>query len=93
MNQTSTETFENIGQLLRRRASASPDKPFLFSETDGRRFTYAEFQDAVARAAASLDAQGVGKGEVVSLLMPNSVEYIIGYFACWQLGALAGPVN
>ena len=25
--------------------------------------------------------------------MPNSVEYIIAYFACWKLGALAGPVN
>jgi long-chain acyl-CoA synthetase len=27
------------------------------------------------------------------LLMPNSAEYIIAYFACWKLGALAGPVN
>jgi long-chain acyl-CoA synthetase len=25
--------------------------------------------------------------------MPNSVEYVIGYFACWKLGAIAGPVN
>ena len=30
---------------------------------------------------------------MVSLLMPNSVEYIIAYFACWKIGALAGPVN
>jgi long-chain acyl-CoA synthetase len=30
---------------------------------------------------------------VVSLLLPNSVEYVIAYFACWQLGALAGPIN
>jgi len=30
---------------------------------------------------------------VVSLLMSNSVEDIIAYFACWKLGALAGPVN
>ena len=35
----------------------------------------------------------IGKGDVVSLLLPNSVEYVIAYFACWQLGALAGPVN
>jgi long-chain acyl-CoA synthetase len=40
-----------------------------------------------------LAAQGVGKGDVVSLLMPNSVEYVIAYFACWQIGALAGPIN
>jgi long-chain acyl-CoA synthetase len=47
----------------------------------------------VARAAAMLAAHGIGKGDVVSLLLPNSVEYIIAYFACWHLGALAGPVN
>jgi long-chain acyl-CoA synthetase len=25
--------------------------------------------------------------------MPNSVEYVIAYFACWRLGVLAGPIN
>jgi long-chain acyl-CoA synthetase len=35
----------------------------------------------------------VKKGDVVSLLLPNSAEYVIGYFACWKLGALAGPIN
>ena len=66
---------------------------FLFTEPDSRQFTYAEFLAAVNRAATLLAAQGVTKGDVVSLLLPNSAEYIIGYFACWQLGALAGPVN
>jgi long-chain acyl-CoA synthetase len=40
-----------------------------------------------------LASKGVAKGDVVSLLMPNSAEYIIAYFACFKLGALAGPVN
>ena len=83
----------NLGELLAARAEATPDKPFLFSEVDGRRFTYEEFSDAVDRAALMLSGQGIAKGDVVSLLMPNGAEYIIGYFACWKLGALAGPVN
>ena len=83
----------SIPQLLQQRASAAPDKVFLLSEADGRQFTYREFEHAVGRAAGMLAAHGVGKGDVVSLLLPNSVEYIIAYFACWQLGALAGPVN
>jgi long-chain acyl-CoA synthetase len=86
-------TFRNIPELVRARATASPDKEFLFSEADGRRFTYREFVEACERAAAMLAACGIRKGDVVSLLMPNSVEYVIAYFACWQLGALAGPVN
>ena len=78
---------------MRQRTAATPEKTFLFSESDERRFTYAEFESAVLRAAALLARQGIRKGDVVSLLMPNSAEYIIAYFACWSLGALAGPVN
>jgi len=87
-----TETL-NIGDLLEQQVDRTPDRLFLLSEPDGRQFTYAEFSAAVDRAAAMLAAHRIRKGDVVSLLMPNSAEYIIGYFACWQLGALAGPVN
>jgi long-chain acyl-CoA synthetase len=84
---------QNIPALLADRAQKAPDKTFLFSETDGREFTYSQFNAAANRAARMLSSNGIGKGDVVSLLMPNSVEYIIGYFACWKLGAIAGPVN
>jgi long-chain acyl-CoA synthetase len=83
----------NLGQLLSERVNASPEKDFLFSEEDGRRFSYAQFEQAVDRAVRLLQSHGVSKSDVVSLLMPNSVEYIIAYFACWKLGALAGPIN
>jgi long-chain acyl-CoA synthetase len=69
------------------------DKIYLLSESDGRRWTYSEFDRAVNRAANMLASRGIAKGDVVSLLMPNSAEYIIAYFACFKLGALAGPVN
>ena len=84
---------QSIPELLKRRVSVAPDKPFLFSEADKRQFTYKEFEAAVKRTARLLAANGVGKGDVVSLLLPNSVEYVIAYFACWQIGALAGPIN
>lgn len=84
---------ENIAALLTDRAQKALEKVFLFSEADGREFSYAQFAAAVGRAAAMLQSHGVTKGDVVSLLMPNSAEYIIAYFACWKIGALAGPVN
>ena len=83
----------SIPELLRQRVNAAPDKPFLFSEADKRQFTYKEFEAAVMRTARMLLAKDVRKGDVVSLLLPNSVEYVIAYFACWQIGALAGPIN
>ncbi|HEU5130592.1 MAG TPA: class I adenylate-forming enzyme family protein, partial [Pyrinomonadaceae bacterium] len=82
-----------IPELLRQRVNAAPDKLFLFSEADKREFTYKQFEAAVMRTARLLASKGVRKGDVVSLLLPNSVEYVIAYFACWQIGALAGPIN
>ena len=84
---------QSIPELLKQRVNAAPDKPFLFSETDKRQYTYKEFETAVRRTASLLVANGISKGDVVSLLLPNSVEYVIAYFACWQIGALAGPIN
>src|SRR4030095_1428105 len=83
----------NLRSLLEVRVAASPAKDFLFSEADGRRFTYNEFDVLVNRVATLLSELGIKKGDVVSLLLPNSIEYVIGYFACWKIGAVAGPVN
>jgi long-chain acyl-CoA synthetase len=84
---------DNLHQLLAQRVEIMPEKSFLFSEADGRKFSYEEFMAAVSRAALMLASHGVTRGDVVSLLMPNSPEYIIAYFACWKLGAIAGPIN
>jgi long-chain acyl-CoA synthetase len=83
----------DLRSLLEVRVAAAPDKDFLFCEADGRRFTYREFDTIVNRVCAMLRQHGIKKGDVVSLLMPNSAEYIIAYLACWKIGAIAGPVN
>jgi long-chain acyl-CoA synthetase len=87
------QKFENIKQLLESRVEEFADKDFLFSQSDGRVFTYRTFDEAVNRAADLLVSLGVQKGERVSLLLTNSAEYLIAYFACFKLGAWAGPVN
>src|SRR5258708_3968517 len=83
----------NLRELMDYRVFETPGQPFLFSEVDGREYAYGDFSNAVHAAGQLLLSHGVRKGDVVSLLMPNSAEYIIAYFACWILGALAGPVN
>jgi acyl-CoA synthetase (AMP-forming)/AMP-acid ligase II len=88
-----TQKFANLNQLLEARARQFADKDFLFSEADGRVFTYKGFAEEVNRAAALLGSLGVQKGDRISLFLTNSVEYLFAYFACFQLGAWAGPVN
>lgn len=83
----------SLRKLLEIRAAEYSDKTFLFSECDSREWTYAEFDRTVNKTANMLKANGIVKGDVVSLLLPNSAEYVIAYFACWKIGAIAGPVN
>jgi non-ribosomal peptide synthetase component E (peptide arylation enzyme) len=49
--------------------------------------------DLVARVAGGLRSQGVRRGDVVSWQLPNSVEAVTLYRACWRLGAIAGPIH
>jgi long-chain acyl-CoA synthetase len=86
-------TIKSLPELLHQRVTSNPDKDFLISEADGRRYRYSQFEEAVARTAKLLAEHGINQGDVVSLLMPNSAEYIVAYFACWKLGAIAGPIN
>jgi acyl-CoA synthetase (AMP-forming)/AMP-acid ligase II len=88
-----TEKFANINQLLEARVERHADKDFLFSEADGRVFSYKGFAEEVERLADLLASLGVQKGDRVSLFLTNSAEYLFAYFACFRLGAWAGPVN
>ncbi|MFQ5417331.1 MAG: class I adenylate-forming enzyme family protein, partial [Myxococcota bacterium] len=60
---------------------------------DERSLCYAELWDRVARAAAWLEAQGVGRGDRVALVLGNRTAYLELVFATAQLGAMAVPIN
>lgn len=83
----------NIRELLQTRVEQTPDKDFLLLESGDRVFTYCRFDDEVNRAATTLLGLGVRKGDRVSLLLTNRAEFLIFYFACFEIGAWAGPVN
>ena len=50
--------------------------------------THAELRDLVARARAGLAAAGVGRGDRVVALVPNSVETLVAFLATASLGAV-----
>ncbi|WP_298284542.1 long-chain fatty acid--CoA ligase [Acidocella sp.] len=53
----------------------------------GRRYSYAEIGHLTARAAAGLQALGVGKGTKVGLCLPNTPYAVVMYFAVLKTGA------
>jgi acetyl-CoA synthetase len=56
--------------------------------TEDRRFTYAELLDEVCKFANVLKAQGVKKGDRVSIYMPMVPELCIAMLACARIGAI-----
>ena len=60
---------------------------------EGRRWHADEFDALWRRNAAALQAQGVGDGDVVALLMRNSVEAMAAMVAVRHLGAIWCPIN
>jgi long-chain acyl-CoA synthetase len=80
-----------LGQVLRESAEKWPEaKAFWFLDSF---ITYKELDEAVDHFASGLHKIGVKKGDVVSLLLPNSYQYVVGYYACMRIGAIASGVN
>lgn len=72
----------NMFQLLEKTTSTYPDNLFLVREG----VSYTGFVDLVKKRAATLDAAGIKKGDVVGILAHNIPEFPITLFAVWYLG-------
>ncbi len=53
----------------------------------------ARFAQAVSNVAAGLAADGIERGDVVAVTLPNRAETIVAMFASWSLGAAMTPIN
>ncbi|WP_040786233.1 class I adenylate-forming enzyme family protein [Nocardia pneumoniae] len=73
------------------RAGTFPANPCLAD--DLRRVTNEEFLDLVRKYADRLSEAGIGRDDVVAVMLPNRLELIVALFAAWRLGAAATPVN
>lgn len=61
--------------------------------SDGRRLSYADLADRVARLAGVLDKHGVRPGQTVAVLDWDSHRYLECYFAVPMMGAVLQTVN
>jgi long-chain acyl-CoA synthetase len=80
-----------LDRLLRTVAAAHPDRTALIFFD--RVITFGELDATVDRLVGALQARGVGKGDRVSVFMPNCPQAIISYEAIWRAGAIAVPSN
>jgi long-chain acyl-CoA synthetase len=79
-----------LGELVAQSA-ARPDVTWLVQ--GDRRLTFAEHDLAVRQAAAGLEALGVARGDRVAICSANCPEWVIMFWACALVGAIAVPLN
>src|SRR5690606_8969053 len=82
---------ESLVHMLHAAVAAVPDLPaVIFLD---RQITYAELGRAVAGFAQVLAARGIGRGQRVVLLSPNSIEMDVAHLAVMAAGAQVAPAN
>jgi len=74
-------------------ARLQPERVAAVDLADGRRWTYAELDLAIARAAGVLRRRGIGEGERLAVLARNRVLLAVLHLACARLGAMFVPLN
>ncbi|MDX2340543.1 long-chain fatty acid--CoA ligase [Micrococcus sp. M4NT] len=81
----------HIAELLTRTAADVPEK--LAWRQGEQELTYAELLDLAQRTAGHLRSMGVGPGDRVALLVPNTLVFPAVFYGTAWLGAVVVPLN
>jgi acyl-CoA synthetase (AMP-forming)/AMP-acid ligase II len=68
-------------------------KRALVEAGTGRELSYAQLAAAAREAGAWLAARGVHPGDVLALCTPNSIEFVVTWYAASSIGAILTTVN
>jgi long-chain acyl-CoA synthetase len=60
---------------------------------DGKSYTYADLCRLTRSLSAALLEQGVQSRDRIAFLLPNCLEIVLCYYACFKIGAIAVPLN
>ncbi len=80
-----TYCFEHLAEFA--------ERPCIIDGSTGKVYSYAEVDLISRKAAAGLTKLGLGKGEVVMLLLPNCVEFAFVFLGASINGGVATTAN
>ncbi len=86
----------DVPWLLQQWVQRQPDKPCLiWAPFSGEEqvLTYAELYTQARRLAAGLHQRGIEAGDFVLVHLDNSPEFVVSWYACAMLGAVAVSTN
>ncbi|WP_249870611.1 acyl-CoA synthetase [Oceanobacillus saliphilus] len=80
-----------LGDLLARTRDRMPNK-FAIAYND-KRLTYSELDDLVNQTAQAFLDDGMKKGDLVTVMSKNSLDFVLANFALARIGAVMIPIN
>ncbi len=83
----------HAADLMTNRARLTPDREALLMLPTGRRYAYAELNARANRLANWMRVLGVEKGDRVSILAHNGIEYLDLFYGLAKIGAILAPLN
>ena len=82
---------KTLYQIVRDTARAHPD--LVAYEFMGKETTYARFMARIDRTARALVALGIGRGDRVTICMPNSPQALDTFYALNRIGAVSNMIH
>lgn len=80
-----------LDQMLFQIATSYPEKEALISNQ--QRLVYRELYEQVAGLGAGLAQLGIQETDIVAILLPNSIEFVLSFCALARLKAIVLPLN
>ncbi len=81
----------NIRKLLDQNSSQYADKSAIIFK--GNAVSFRLLKEEVLKLANALKSLGIGKGDIIGIYLPNCLEYVYSYLACFCLGAVGVPLD
>src|SRR3984893_3767449 len=80
-----------LNLLLDNVSAKLPNRVALVFEN--KTYTYAELCNLTRSLAASLLQRGINPGDRIAFLLPNCLEIVLSYYACFKIAAITVPLN
>lgn len=79
-----------LGSVLAEHARRHPER--IAIRCGDESMSYTELRAAADRAATRLRDAGVGPADVVTVALPNGIDFVVSVFAAWRLDAVPFPL-
>ena len=81
----------HVGKVLSQTARRIPQKTAVTFKDE--EITFSQLELRATRLANKLRSYNVGSGDHVAIILPNSSQWVVSYFAVMKLGAVAVPLD